>query len=119
MIMSDAQVARNAKSARDDWDKQNQLRNTLEARGVKIKIDGCGCCGSPMARIEVDGVELIGDGDGGTADGANFDMFTPLHPKPPTPEQVLEARRKIRENEKAHGSVLRSMRIQKDPFEEE
>lgn len=39
-------------------------------RGIRIAVEACGCCGSPMVKIEVDGVVML------DADEANIDMIS-------------------------------------------
>ncbi len=39
-----------------DW-----IIEELKAKGVKIYLGGCGCCGSPWVAVEIDGVMLTAD----------------------------------------------------------
>ncbi len=42
----------------------------LRAKGIRISIGGCGCCGSPFVKLEVDGEVLVMD-----EDDFNLNMF--------------------------------------------
>jgi threonine dehydrogenase-like Zn-dependent dehydrogenase len=44
-------------------EKLKQIESILEKHNIKIKIQGCGCCGSPAVSFEYDGVLIIGDED--------------------------------------------------------
>jgi hypothetical protein len=46
-----------------------KVAEALRAKGIRINVGGCGCCGSPWVKVEVDG-EVIAD-----VDYFNFDMF--------------------------------------------
>jgi len=52
-----------------------RIAGVLRAYGIKVKIGGCGCCGSPFMEAEFP--------DGATADIDNFhlDTFDDLPPK--------------------------------------
>ncbi len=43
---------------------EEQLRlavSLLEAKGVILTVDGCGCCGSPLVKLTIDGVDVVHD----------------------------------------------------------
>ncbi|HQZ43705.1 MAG TPA: hypothetical protein PK735_12525, partial [Flavobacteriales bacterium] len=42
----------------------------LKKKGVRISIGGCGCCGSPFVKLEIDGQVIVMD-----EDNFNLDMF--------------------------------------------
>ncbi len=33
----------------------------LRKRGIQISVDGCGCCGSPLVQVKIDGVLVVED----------------------------------------------------------
>lgn len=41
----------------------DQIAETLKARGIRMNIEACGCCGSPRVSVEIDGVLLLDDGE--------------------------------------------------------
>lgn len=45
-----------------------RIKEILEAKGIKMSVSGCGCCGSPGVTLECDGEEIEVD------EYANFDM---------------------------------------------
>ena len=50
-------------------EKRKFLAETLRSKGITMSIHGCGCCGSPLVEVEVDGNKVIDEED------FNFDMF--------------------------------------------
>lgn len=46
-----------------------QVLTWLKSNGIKIKTDGCGCCGSPYVKIEVSGEIKVDE------DNLFIDMF--------------------------------------------
>lgn len=46
-----------------------EIKKALEEKGIKIYIDGCGCCASPWWKIEIDGI--VSD----DMDGDSINMF--------------------------------------------
>lgn len=51
-----------------------EVAKILEAKGVRLAIGGCGCCGSPWVKIEVDGEFIVGSKDE-EIDAYDIDMF--------------------------------------------
>ena len=47
----------------------------LLAKGVRISIGGCGCCGSPWVAVEVDGELLVGASTTQPIEDFAIDMF--------------------------------------------
>ncbi|RKT35320.1 hypothetical protein BXY70_1353 [Roseovarius halotolerans] len=63
-----------------DKDQIEEAKKILRAAGIKMSIDGCGCCGSPAVRMQHNGKEVIFDdtsypGKYQMADDVIFDMF--------------------------------------------
>lgn len=42
---------------------EQRIQRLLAERGVKIKLGGCGCCGSPWLKLEIDGETVFDDDD--------------------------------------------------------
>lgn len=47
-----------------------KVQKALKAKGIRISVGGCGCCGSPWFKVEVDG-EVVAD----VENDFNLDMF--------------------------------------------
>ncbi len=59
-----------ARASREDVaEYMRPLLEKLTSKGVRLRVWGCGCCGSPDLKVEIDG-ELIVD-----IDCADIDMF--------------------------------------------
>ena len=60
-------------------DKLEEVKKQLLARGIRMSVDGCGCCSSPWLAVEIDGEMIVGRvGDDGRVvdvDGGGFNMF--------------------------------------------
>ena len=48
----------------------DEAKRLLRQRGIRLMVGGCGCCGSPWFRVEVDGREILP-----STDGIQIDMF--------------------------------------------
>jgi hypothetical protein len=44
---------------RDDAALKSEIGAALLAKGVRLNIGGCGCCGSPQVSVEIDGELLL------------------------------------------------------------
>lgn len=49
--------------------EKKKVIEILKKHGVKMKLGGCGCCGSPWLKFEYNGVTILDD------DEVHFDMF--------------------------------------------
>lgn len=50
-------------------EKIEKVKEILSSNGIKLYIDGCGCCGSPNVKFEYKGEMII------EQDGLCFTMF--------------------------------------------
>jgi len=39
--------------------QRKRLDEMLSARGIKLKIDGCGCCESPKVRVKIGDEDVV------------------------------------------------------------
>lgn len=46
-----------------------KLKEELRKRGIVMQVGGCGCCGSPWLKVEIDGEVILDD------DKIYIDMF--------------------------------------------
>ena len=47
------------KECRGDQNKIRKIHSILKSHGVALNISGCGCCGSPVVHIKVDGETIV------------------------------------------------------------
>lgn len=57
-------------------DLKEKVKEILKEHNIKISIDGCGCCGSPIVSFEKDGIKIVDD-----AAHFNINMFDEDPPK--------------------------------------
>ncbi|WP_304634031.1 hypothetical protein [Pseudoalteromonas sp.] len=52
-----------------------EAMSLLKASGFKLLVEGCGCCGSPLVKLEYNGKPVIATPKGAAVDECDIDMF--------------------------------------------
>lgn len=60
-MMSDAEYAKKIEEAAKKAESVAKMVEILRSKGIRMVVEGCGCCGSPDVEFEYDGQIIVSD----------------------------------------------------------